>query len=363
MSININCVQCGTAHRLNDKLAGMRVRCKSCDASIAVPFSDEPSRNLPPPPVPPPVTGEGSPAIAPGAAPAVTDSPAMVSVGSRSASAGSRRTPRRKPSGVPQAVWIVGAIAAIVVVAGLAIAVMNGDKRTVAKKDKADKEKKKATKPTDEELRTPENPRDDAVASPTVEGSLPLAATPSMPEPSAEPDPPPGKASLFDSDPELREHGFDLESRPVEDTTYTPPTDIPAGVGGNLEYEGWEQNFAAAKQQAAADNKHILLAFVGSDWCPPCKRLIAEVFATDRFKQWADEHYVLVMVDLPRGAAAKAKVENPARNSSLASQFGIRGIPAVILTDADGNAYGKSGYIPGGPEKFISHVDGQRAGH
>src|ERR1019366_2897612 len=40
----------------------------------------------------------------------------------------------------------------------------------------------------------------------------------------------------------------------------------------NAEYT-WLTDFAAAKQQAAGENKKMLLDFTGSDWCYFCKRL------------------------------------------------------------------------------------------
>lgn len=37
MSIEVTCIQCGTAHQVNDRLAGRRVRCPNCDADVVVP--------------------------------------------------------------------------------------------------------------------------------------------------------------------------------------------------------------------------------------------------------------------------------------------------------------------------------------
>jgi biopolymer transport protein ExbD len=37
MSIQVQCVQCGTSHQVNDRLAGRRVRCPECDTAIHVP--------------------------------------------------------------------------------------------------------------------------------------------------------------------------------------------------------------------------------------------------------------------------------------------------------------------------------------
>ena len=37
MSIQVQCVQCGASHQVNDRLAGRRVRCPECDTVIHVP--------------------------------------------------------------------------------------------------------------------------------------------------------------------------------------------------------------------------------------------------------------------------------------------------------------------------------------
>ena len=57
--------------------------------------------------------------------------------------------------------------------------------------------------------------------------------------------------------------------------------------------EGWLDDYDAALKKAAAENKHVVVDFSGSDWCGWCKRLDKEVFATDEFKKAASEKYVL----------------------------------------------------------------------
>lgn len=40
MSIQVTCVQCGTSHQVNNRLAGRRVRCPNCDTAVHVPELD-----------------------------------------------------------------------------------------------------------------------------------------------------------------------------------------------------------------------------------------------------------------------------------------------------------------------------------
>src|SRR5690606_35289572 len=42
-------------------------------------------------------------------------------------------------------------------------------------------------------------------------------------------------------------------------------------------------------------------------------------------------------------------------------QYGIRGFPTILLTDAEGLPYASTGYQDGGPEKYVEHLDELRA--
>ena len=64
--------------------------------------------------------------------------------------------------------------------------------------------------------------------------------------------------------------------------------------------EGWTHDFEAAKKQAAAEKKDLLMDFTGSDWCGWCIKLNDEVFKHDVFKDGVKDKYVLVEVDFPQ---------------------------------------------------------------
>lgn len=113
----------------------------------------------------------------------------------------------------------------------------------------------------------------------------------------------------------------------------------------------WLTDFSKAKEAAKADKKIILANFTGSDWCPWCVKLEAEVFGTDAFKTWAGKHVVLLRVDFPRKAAQDEAVKKA--NRALAEQYGIEGFPTVLYLDAEGKKLGQTGYQKGGPEAWI----------
>lgn len=119
--------------------------------------------------------------------------------------------------------------------------------------------------------------------------------------------------------------------------------------------KGWTDDVDKAMKYAAASKRQILMDFSGSDWCGWCIKLHNEVFVKDAFKAYADKNLVLVEVDFPRGKEQSAEMK--ARNSKLATKYGVRGFPTVIVLDpTTGKELGRTGYVKGGPEAFITAV-------
>ncbi len=127
--------------------------------------------------------------------------------------------------------------------------------------------------------------------------------------------------------------------------------------------EGWSHDFAAAKKQAADEKKDLLIDFTGSDWCSWCIELNKEVFSQDAFKTGVKDKFVLVELDYPRKPENVAKLsdETKAQNQELQEKYAIEGFPTILLCDADGKPFAKTCYKPGGPEKYVAHLDELRA--
>ena len=83
--------------------------------------------------------------------------------------------------------------------------------------------------------------------------------------------------------------------------------------------EGWETNFEAATQAGVSSSRPVLMEFTGSDWCPPCKMMKAQVFDSDAFKSYAADHLVLLELDFPRGGSQPAELK--AQNEALAKKY------------------------------------------
>jgi thioredoxin-related protein len=131
------------------------------------------------------------------------------------------------------------------------------------------------------------------------------------------------------------------------------PVNAAASDAPRAANDTWLTDFSAAKQQAAGENKKLLLDFTGSDWCGYCKLLEAEVLNTGAFKDFA-KNYVLVRIDFPRSTELPPDLKQ--QNDALAQQFGVDGFPTLIaLTSSGREITRQAGYEPGsGPQAYLS---------
>ena len=116
----------------------------------------------------------------------------------------------------------------------------------------------------------------------------------------------------------------------------------------------WVTDLRAALNQAAAENKAVLVDFTGSDWCGWCIKLKKEVFDQQEFQAFADENLVLVEIDFPRAKQQSDALRRA--NKELASKFGIEGYPTVFILNANGDRLLQTGYKAGGPKAYIKHI-------
>ena len=118
---------------------------------------------------------------------------------------------------------------------------------------------------------------------------------------------------------------------------------------------GWLDDFEAAKKQANAEGKDLLVAFSGSDWCGWCVRLEQEIFSQDGFTEKLYENFVPVYIDNPNDSNRLSEVAKK-QNRPLTERYRIEGFPTVLLMDADGDVFAETGYQSGGPEKYLESL-------
>jgi thiol-disulfide isomerase/thioredoxin len=118
----------------------------------------------------------------------------------------------------------------------------------------------------------------------------------------------------------------------------------------------WPTNFQAAQAKAKAQDKPMLVAFTGSDWCPWCKKLQTEVFDKPLFGAAARKQFVLLQVDFPH--EKKLSEELKEQNGKLAKKYNVYAYPSVLLLKPDGGLIARTGYSPGGPESYVNQLAG-----
>lgn len=115
----------------------------------------------------------------------------------------------------------------------------------------------------------------------------------------------------------------------------------------------WVTNLGKAQAQANAEKKSVLLFFHGSDWCPLCREMQAQVLATPEFMAYARQALVLVDVDFPD----KAKQDEALKRANLAlkTKFNVGdAYPTLVLLNESGETvFQEAGYAGGGPAEVL----------
>jgi protein disulfide-isomerase len=116
----------------------------------------------------------------------------------------------------------------------------------------------------------------------------------------------------------------------------------------------WNQDFKKAMAESEKTGKPVLVDFSGTDWCSWCMKLDKEVFAQQVFQKFAKDSLVLMLAAFPKKKPLTAELT--AQNEELAKKFSIEGFPTVVLLDSKGETLGVTGYMPGGPDKYVKHL-------
>lgn len=88
----------------------------------------------------------------------------------------------------------------------------------------------------------------------------------------------------------------------------------------------WEE----ALQTAEAENKLIFLDAYAS-WCGPCKLMKRNVFSNAAVKEYFDDHFISMAVDMEKGMGRQ-----------LAQRYRVTAYPTLFFLDAEGNVVKKA---------------------
>ena len=120
----------------------------------------------------------------------------------------------------------------------------------------------------------------------------------------------------------------------------------------------WQTDINKAIELSAKSKKPLMLFFTGSDWCGWCIKLQKEVFMKPEFVEWANK-VILVELDFPRKMQLEEKLKQ--QNQQLQQIFQVQGYPTIWFVNPQKNGtqinleqLGRTGYVAGGPEKFLA---------
>ncbi len=121
----------------------------------------------------------------------------------------------------------------------------------------------------------------------------------------------------------------------------------------------WQTDIQKAEQAAKTEHKLIILNFSGSDWCGPCIRLHKEIFESEVFTKFSDEHLVLLNADFPRLKKNQLPKEQQKKNDKLAEIYNKDGVfPLTVLLNSEGKVLKKwEGFPKESADELINEIN------
>ncbi len=120
------------------------------------------------------------------------------------------------------------------------------------------------------------------------------------------------------------------------------------------------EDFDKALAEAKKEKKLLMLYFLGSDWCPPCKMLHRYVIDTEDFAKYAEKNLKVVFSDWARGSGPKSK-DFKARHERLAEEYQLEAFPTIIFINPEnGKRFKLMGYVVKSPKELIERVEAFR---
>lgn len=113
----------------------------------------------------------------------------------------------------------------------------------------------------------------------------------------------------------------------------------------------WMSDYDKALMEARTHRKPLVVAFLGTGWCPWSQKLQIEVLSTQEFQLMLDS-FVLVNLSISEWNSKEGRL------AELKEQFDIQEVPIIIALDPSETEMARIGYMPYSPEEFASLFQG-----
>jgi thioredoxin-related protein len=121
-----------------------------------------------------------------------------------------------------------------------------------------------------------------------------------------------------------------------------------------LEQNLWNEDYAKAYNMSQVTEKPMLIAFVGSDWCPWSQKLAREILEDPEFLSEMQKEMILLWIDFPERLSISD--ERKIQNHELKERFGVTELPTLVLVGVDGKAITKFGFMPVEAKEMASQL-------
>ena len=123
-------------------------------------------------------------------------------------------------------------------------------------------------------------------------------------------------------------------------------------IGSSMvQAQEWKKDLDKALSQAGNENKLVLLFFSVPEACDICMELDKSVFASEEFKAYARENFILAKPDFSESATFETKADN----LLIVEKYNKDGFfPLVVILDKNSRVLGKVGIYNGEtPQQYI----------
>lgn len=127
----------------------------------------------------------------------------------------------------------------------------------------------------------------------------------------------------------------------------------------------WIEDFRVGLAKAEGLQRHLLIFFTGSDWCPYCIRLDKQVLSTEAFKKETSKDFIFVKLDFPRTTPQDPgiRAQNQRLSELFSKRFNLQGYPTIYLADPTGTPYAQTGLNDLGPKAYVEDLRRLKADH